>query len=89
MSKPKESHKARQTADGTHLAPDAKSFCVRIPGDFKGKLSLSDIATAIGVATSSLSRWADEADPGCRFPAPRCHRCRLRVCALWSRRWPG
>jgi hypothetical protein len=37
MSKPKESHKARQTADATHLAPDAKSLCVRIPGGLQGE----------------------------------------------------
>jgi transposase-like protein len=58
----------RFAARGPHLPEDAKSLCVRILRDLEGKLSLSDIANAIGVATSSLSRWDTEADEECRFP---------------------
>jgi transposase len=63
-----EHDEVRFAADGSHLPPDAKSLCVRILRDFKGKLSLSDIANAIGVATSSLGRWDTEADSECQFP---------------------
>jgi transposase len=58
----------RFKARGRHPPDDAKSLCVRILRDFKGKLSLSAIANTIGVATSSLSRWDSEADAECRFP---------------------
>lgn len=58
----------RFAKDGAHLPPEAKSLCVRILRDFKERLSLSDIANAIGVATSSLGRWDTEADDECRFP---------------------
>ena len=58
----------RFAAEGTHLPPEAKSLCVRLLRDFKEKLSLCDIAGAIGVAPSSLSRWDAQADPRCRFP---------------------
>jgi transposase len=63
-----EHREIRFTTDGTHLPPHAKSLCVRILRDFKGRLSLSDIAKAIGVAVSSLSRWDTDADAECRFP---------------------
>jgi hypothetical protein len=58
----------RFAADGTHLPEGAKSLCVRILRDFRGKLTLTEIANTIGVAASSLSRWDEEADPAFRFP---------------------
>jgi len=59
----------RFAANGAHLPEDAKSFCVRLLRDFRGKLSLTEIAADIGVAASSLSRWDEAADSACRFPA--------------------
>ena len=65
----RDNRNVRFAANGPHLPRDAKSLCVRILRDFKDKLSLGDIAAAIGVAPSSLSRWDSEADSDCRFPA--------------------
>ena len=53
---------------GKHLPEDAKRLCVRILRDFKEKLSLGDIATAIGIPSSTLSRWNSQAGEDCRFP---------------------
>jgi hypothetical protein len=51
-----------------HLPDDAKSLCVRILRDFKGKLTLVQIANAIGIPKTSLDRWDKEADDQCQFP---------------------
>ena len=61
-----------------HLSNQAKSLCVRILRDFKAKLTLVQIAEAIGVPDSSLSRWDKEADENCQFPAKPERRGRYR-----------
>ncbi len=58
----------RFSTNGCHLPQEAKSLCVRILRDFKGKLTARDIAEVIGISDSSLSRWDKEAGPDCRFP---------------------
>lgn len=65
-------------AKGAHLPAEARSLCVRLLRDFRGTLSACDIAAAIGVPSSSLSRWDAQADPECRFPEPPERRGRHR-----------
>ena len=52
-----------------HLPSDARSLCVRLYRDFKGQLTNSEIAEALGVPLPSLFRWSAEADAEARFPA--------------------
>ena len=59
----------RFAAAGCHLPAEAKCLCVRILRDFEKTLSLRDIANAIGVPKSTLSRWNRAADSECCFPA--------------------
>ena len=58
----------RFVSGGRHLPPEARSLCVRLLRDFRESLSLTDIANAIGVSKTSLSRWDKAADSECRFP---------------------
>jgi transposase InsO family protein len=52
----------------SHLPPEARSLCVRLFRDFKGQITSSQIAAALGVPLPSLLRWCSEADDQARFP---------------------
>ena len=51
-----------------HLSPEARSLCVRVLRDFKGQLTNTEIAQALGVPLPSLFRWCTEADADANFP---------------------
>ena len=51
-----------------HLPPEARSLCVRLLRDFKGQLTNTEIAQALGVPLPSLLRWCAEADADANFP---------------------
>jgi hypothetical protein len=51
-----------------HLPPEARSLCVRVLRDFKGQLTNTEIAQALGVSLPSLFRWCAEADTNANFP---------------------
>lgn len=53
---------------GVHLPSEARSLCVRLFRDFKGQLTSSQIAGALGVPLPSLFRWCSEADAQAHFP---------------------
>jgi len=52
-----------------HLSPEARSLCVRLLRDFKGQLTNTEIAQAMGVPLPSLFRWRAEADANANFPS--------------------
>lgn len=51
-----------------HLPSEGRSLCVRLFRDFKGQLTSSQIAGALGVLLPSLFRWCLGADAQARFP---------------------
>ncbi len=52
-----------------HLPPEARSLCVRLFREYKGKLKSSHIAQELGIPLPSLLRWCAEADGDARFPS--------------------
>ena len=58
----------RFSGRGKHLPRAAKSLCVRIFRDFRGKISESELAELAGVALTNLRRWDKIADRDGNFP---------------------
>jgi hypothetical protein len=58
----------RFSGRGKHLPKEAKSLCVRIFRDFRGKLTERELAELTGVALENLRRWDKIADREGKIP---------------------